>query len=57
MTDKYVKGAQVKKKYPATGKLVSPVKVYGGYEASIKGKPTAGMKEKGSVEVGKGSKK
>lgn len=54
MADKYVKGAQVKKKYPVTGKLVSPAKVYGGYEDKISGKPTAGVENKGSVNLGKG---
>ena len=54
MADKYVKGAQVKKKYPAQGRVVAPDKIYGGYDSSIKGPATAGMENKGSVNIGKG---
>jgi len=57
MDEKYVKGAEIKKKYPPAGRVVPASKVYGGYDSSIKGPSTAGMKAKGSVEVGKGSKK
>ena len=57
MDEKYVKGATVKKKYPPAGRVVPASKLYGSYESSIKGPATAGAEAKGSVQVGKGSKK
>lgn len=54
---KTTKGVKIPKKYPVTGKPVSDKALFGGSSDSIKGPATAGMKTKGSVEVGKGSQK
>ena len=52
-----VKGPSIPRKFPITGKPVSDKALFGGSSDSIKGPATAGMKTKGSVEIGKGSQK
>ena len=51
------KTAVVKNKYPLAGRVVPVSKLYGKTDDKIKGPVTAGMETKGSVQVGKGSKK
>ena len=51
------KSAVIKNKYPPAGRVVPASKLYGQRDDKIPGVVTAGMENKGSVQVGKGSKK